>query len=55
MYDVPILEGQNYSEKIYCISRESNPELGHGKTQCYRYTTDARMSDYYNLTRILIQ
>ena len=24
-----------------CISRESNPELGHGKTQCYRYTTNA--------------
>ena len=24
-----------------CIRRESNPELGHGKTQCYRYTTNA--------------
>ena len=26
---------------IQCIRRESNPELGHGKTQCYRYTTNA--------------
>ena len=25
-----------------CIHRESNPELGHGKTQCYRYTTNAQ-------------
>ena len=24
-----------------CIRRESNPELGHGKTQCYRYTMNA--------------
>jgi hypothetical protein len=24
-----------------CIDRESNPELGHGKTQCYRYTINA--------------
>ena len=28
-------------QDVECISRESNPELGHGKTQCYRYTTDA--------------
>ena len=27
--------------KIKCIRRESNPELGHGKTQCYRYTMNA--------------
>ena len=26
-----------------CIRRESNPELGHGKTQCYRYTTNAQL------------
>ena len=33
-----------------CIHRESNPELGHGKTQCYRYTTNAcagAMSNVY--------
>ena len=28
-------------ERKTCIHRESNPELGHGKTQCYRYTTNA--------------
>ncbi len=27
-----------------CIRRESNPELGHGKTQCYRYTTNALLA-----------
>jgi len=27
--------------KSECIDRESNPELGHGKTQCYRYTINA--------------
>ena len=26
---------------LSCIRRESNPELGHGKTQCYRYTIHA--------------
>ena len=28
-------------KRIKCNRRESNPELGHGKTQCYRYTTNA--------------
>ena len=38
---------QNWKQKaligVYCIRRESNPELGHGKTQCYRYTTNAHL------------
>ena len=28
-------------KRFFCIDRESNPELGHGKTQCYRYTINA--------------
>lgn len=35
-----------------CISRESNPELGHGKTQCYRYTTDAFLYVCFTLADI---
>ena len=38
---------QNWNQKgrcgVRCIRRESNPELGHGKTQCYRYTTNAHV------------
>ena len=30
--------------KIYCIDRESNPGLGHGKTQGYRYPTNAYLT-----------
>ena len=34
-----------------CIHRESNPELGHGKTQCYRYTMNACKSSPTTCTR----
>jgi len=36
-----IIEKRKEKEKDECIDRESNPELGHGKTQCYRYTINA--------------
>lgn len=32
---------------MICIHRESNPELGHGKTQCYRYTMNAQQVQQY--------
>ena len=34
--------GLAQAQKV-CIGRESNPELGHGKTQCYRYTINASL------------
>ena len=35
--------GDKTGQATKCIRRESNPELGHGKTQCYRYTMNAIM------------
>lgn len=43
LVDVKNLVGREKksSSRTTCVRRESNPELGHGKTQCYRYTTNA--------------
>ena len=38
---VQINQGKIADFPVHCIDRESNPELGHGKTQCYRYTINA--------------
>lgn len=41
-------------EQKECIRRESNPELGHGKTQCYRYTTNACEESHISLIQTLL-